>query len=51
MAREETNTSSYIEQYIPQIGIALREILELSEREEKKVVSKLKSTLQKSRKM
>ena len=40
---------SYIEKYIPHIGIALREILALSAREESKVVSTLKDTLERSR--
>ncbi len=50
-AREEAKKTSYIEQYIPHIGIALREILSFSEKEEKRVVSKLKNTLERSRKM
>lgn len=41
----------YIEKYIPHIGIALREILELSEQQQDKIVVKLKDTLEKSRKM
>ncbi|MCZ6691660.1 MAG: DNA topoisomerase VI subunit B [Planctomycetota bacterium] len=41
---------SYIEQYIPHIGIALREILEFSKEEEKKVVRTLKDVLERSRK-
>ncbi|MEJ2085144.1 MAG: DNA topoisomerase VI subunit B, partial [Acidobacteriota bacterium] len=40
-----------IEKYIPHIGIALQEILELSERQEAKVVSTLTDTLARSRKM
>jgi DNA topoisomerase-6 subunit B len=40
---------SYIEKYIPHIGIALREILGFGEREEKKVVETLKDTLERSR--
>jgi DNA topoisomerase-6 subunit B len=42
---------AYIEKYIPHIGIALREILGLSEREEKKIVDTLTDTLERSRKM
>ncbi|MGH2570699.1 MAG: DNA topoisomerase VI subunit B, partial [bacterium] len=42
---------AYIEKYIPHIGIALREILALSEREEKKIVDTLTDTLERSRKM
>jgi DNA topoisomerase-6 subunit B len=41
---------SYIEKYIPHIGIALRDILGLSDKQERKVVDTLKSTLEKSRK-
>jgi DNA topoisomerase-6 subunit B len=48
--REEAKKRSYIEQYIPHIGIALQEILGISESEEQKVVSKLKDTLERSRK-
>ncbi len=49
-AREEAKKRSYIEQYIPHIGVALREILSLSEREEQRVVTALSDTLEKSRK-
>jgi DNA topoisomerase-6 subunit B len=41
----------YIEKYIPHIGIALREILDLSEGQEKRVVSTLTGTLERSRKV
>lgn len=47
---EEAKKRSYIEQYIPHIGIALQEILGFSEKEEQKVVTKLKDTLERSRK-
>lgn len=50
-AHDEEKKRSYIEQYIPHIGIALQEILGFSEREEKKIVDKLKDTLERSRKM
>ena len=40
---------SYIEKYIPHIGIALREILGFSAKEEAKVVDTLKDTLERSR--
>jgi DNA topoisomerase-6 subunit B len=40
---------SYIEKYIPHIGIALKEILGLSDKEEAKVVDTLKDTLERSR--
>ena len=42
---------AYIEKYIPHIGIALQEILDLSERQENKVVATLTDTLARSRKM
>jgi DNA topoisomerase-6 subunit B len=41
----------YITKYIPHIGIALREILDLTEKEESKVVRKLEDMLEKSRKL
>ncbi len=40
---------SYIEKYIPHIGIALREILGFSAKDEVKVVETLKDTLERSR--
>jgi DNA topoisomerase-6 subunit B len=48
--REAERKRSYIEKYIPHIGIALREILDLSERQEKRIVGTLKDTLERSRK-
>ncbi len=42
---------AYIEQYIPHIGIALREILKLNKRQEVRVVNILTDILEKSRKM
>jgi DNA topoisomerase-6 subunit B len=42
---------SYIKSYIPHIGIALREILELSQKQEEKVVAVLTDTLERSRKL
>ena len=50
-ARDAERKSQYIEKYIPHVGIALREILSLSDREEKKIVTTLTDTLRKSRKM
>jgi DNA topoisomerase-6 subunit B len=50
-AADAERKRQYIEKYIPHIGIALREILELSEKQETKIVDKLKDTLEKSRKM
>ena len=49
--REAERKRSYIEKYIPHIGIALREILELSEKQEQKIVTTLRDTLERSRKM
>jgi hypothetical protein len=39
----------YIDKFIPHIGIALREILTLSEKQENKVVATLRHTLERSR--
>lgn len=49
-AKEEEKKRSYIEQYIPHIGIALQEILSFSDKEEDRVVDCLKTTLERSRK-
>jgi DNA topoisomerase-6 subunit B len=49
--RDAARKQAYIEKYIPHIGIALQEILDLSERQEKKVVDTLTDTLTRSRKM
>jgi DNA topoisomerase VI subunit B len=46
---EEAKKKSYIDKFIPHIGIALREILDLSEREETKAVTALRHTLERSR--
>jgi DNA topoisomerase VI subunit B len=48
-AAEEEKKKSYIEKYIPHIGIALREILGLSEKAEKDLVVTLKDVLERSR--
>ncbi len=48
-AVDEEKKKSYIEKYIPHIGIALREILGLSERAEKNAVMRLKEVLERSR--
>jgi len=50
-AAEEGRKHSYIETYIPHIGIALKEILALTDRQEKRVVSRLQDTLRRSRKL
>ena len=49
--RDAERKQAYIEKYIPHVGIALQEILGLSERREKKVVTTLTDTLKRSRKM
>jgi len=49
--RDEAKKRSYIEKYIPHIGIALQEILGISEKEEEKIVDTLVDTLERSRKM
>ncbi|HYK89642.1 MAG TPA: DNA topoisomerase VI subunit B [Acidobacteriota bacterium] len=46
---DESQKKSYIEKYIPHIGIALREILGLSEKSEKDLVVTLKDVLERSR--
>lgn len=46
---DEEKKRSYIEKYIPHIGIALREILGFSEKAEKDVVVTLKDVLERSR--
>ncbi|RME28564.1 MAG: DNA topoisomerase VI subunit B, partial [Deltaproteobacteria bacterium] len=48
---EQERKHSYIETYIPHIGIALREILNLKQSEEQRLVEKLKDTLRRSRKI
>ncbi len=49
--RDADRKRAYIEKYIPHIGIALREILGLSDREEARIRNTLTGTLQRSRKM
>ncbi|MFN3466167.1 MAG: DNA topoisomerase VI subunit B, partial [Candidatus Brocadiales bacterium] len=46
---ESEKKKSYIKTYIPHIGIALREILGLKEKEEQKIVENLTEVLEKSR--
>src|SRR5262245_11931140 len=48
-AVDEEKKKSYIEKYIPHIGIALREILGLSEKNETELVTTLKDVLERSR--
>jgi DNA topoisomerase-6 subunit B len=45
----EAKKRSYIDKFIPHIGIALREILALSEKDERRVVETLRHTLERSR--
>ncbi len=49
--RDEAKKRAYIEKYIPHVGIALQEILGLSDRQEKKIVDTLTDTLERSRKI
>ena len=49
--QSEFQKRSYIEKYIPHIGIALQEILGLTEPEEKRIVDTLTDTLERSRKI
>ncbi len=48
-AVEEEKKKSYIERYIPHIGIALREILSLPEKVERQLVATLREMLERSR--
>ena len=49
-AIDEARKRAYIEKYIPHVGIALREILGLSDGQEKKIVTTLTDVLERSRK-
>ncbi len=49
--RQEMKKRSYIEKYIPAIGEALRDILDLKDRQVSRVCSDLKDVLQRSRKL
>jgi DNA topoisomerase-6 subunit B len=49
-AAEEQKKTSYIQKYIPHIGIALQEILGLSDADRERTVATLTDTLEKSRK-
>jgi len=49
-AAEEHRKKSYIEMYIPHIGIALKDILSLDDKQEEKVVVTLTDILERSRK-
>ncbi len=47
--QDEFKKRGYIEKYLPHIGIALKELLNLSEKDEKKMLEILEETLEKSR--
>jgi DNA topoisomerase-6 subunit B len=47
--REEGKKRSYIQQYIPHIGIALQQILKLTDRERERTVTTLTDVLERSR--
>jgi len=49
--RQEYDRRTYIEKYLPHIGIALQEILALSDSERDSVVGRLDDALHKSRAM
>jgi len=49
--RDADRKRAYIEKYIPHIGIALQDILSLSEKQEAEIVETLADTLARSRKM
>lgn len=49
--RDAAKKRAYIEKYIPHVGIALQEILGLTESDEQKIVETLTDTLERSRKM
>jgi DNA topoisomerase VI subunit B len=47
--QDEFKKKSYIEKYLPHVGIALKELLELKQADEEKIVSILKEVLEKTR--
>jgi len=49
-AAEETRKRTHIEKYIPHIGIALKDILALDDKQEQRVVNSLTGVLERSRK-
>jgi len=48
-AAESERKKAYVQKYIPHIAIALREMLKLSDRQEKTLVSQLTDVLERSR--
>ncbi|MBT4291784.1 DNA topoisomerase VI subunit B, partial [bacterium] len=49
--KDELKKQSYIQKYIPHIGIALQEILALDESEKEEIIATLTNTLERSRKL
>ena len=49
--QKEYTKRSYIEKYIPHVGLALREILDLTPIEEEEIIATLSDTLERSRKI
>ncbi|RKZ07706.1 DNA topoisomerase VI subunit B, partial [bacterium] len=49
--RDEAKKRAYIDKYIPHVGLALREILDLTPIEEAEIVATLSDTLERSRKI
>jgi DNA topoisomerase-6 subunit B len=47
--QDEFKKKSYIEKYLPHVGIALKELLELKQADEEKIISILKEILEKTR--
>ena len=50
-AADEEKKRAYIQKYIPQLAIGLQQILTLNDKQRDKVVSELKNTLERSRRM
>ena len=48
---DETKKRAYIEKYIPQVALALQQILSLSDRERDRLVGNLTDVLERSRRM
>ncbi len=48
-AADEAKKKSYIDKFIPHIGVALKELLALSDKQEERVVAALRTTLERSR--
>jgi DNA topoisomerase-6 subunit B len=49
--RDEAKKRAYIDKYIPHVGLALREILDLTPLEEEEIIATLSDTLERSRKI